>query len=368
MKLNLLNLRAYKRFADKMREKGVQLFESVGLDLEAGFLWFPSNKYVARVKLNVEKEDGEPPCQRIFISSEKFFHLVSEYSHLTFKNNVFVSPEGDTFELSFLEDATVFPDMTAPLENSREITDPKSFSLRMKSAMDYTPAERNSPLAGVFLYKGHIVGTDRARFFDCVQYEDDELILGVPIDFLGRIMTLALPPNQSIKFEWNSGMMRFSIGDEFVIQSGISTELSLPDVTSAGFQGLFNHSQSVAFNFQALKQALAFLTPFAKDAPNTRICFRFEADGAVSIEVTDFNKVKKHLAASYSSFDYFKDQEIWMSCQALTHILGTINENKPEEFKGENLQFRIDLTQPGIDIRLMDCDKVHVVYSRLTDR
>jgi len=160
MKLNLAEIRGYKRLFSSVQVIKHPVYESVFISTKYKKLVFLNETSKVFIDFNIEMEDGEEDIEKSF-NGLKFFALVQNYDTMQYKNGFFISENGDKFKIeSDSDELSDILDLEEELESVKH-TDwnkivfevDEEFYSNLKKSLHYIDSNQYSSKGALFLHE-----------------------------------------------------------------------------------------------------------------------------------------------------------------------------------------------------------------------
>jgi hypothetical protein len=360
MKLDTLPLRKFSRFYSAIVDIKDPRGSCVDIDLKSGLLRFATTTFAGQMTISSPAPEGEDVGDDFMIPGEKFFSIINEYPEISFEDGVIITSDG-RFDLGVLREKNDWPVFKRVLASSvvLSFSGDRAIGQLMMEAAPFASRDLASPVSGVFIKKGHIIGTDRVLVYDnYVDSAKNEQDVGIPLALWSAIATLPYP---EIKLSWDEGLLRLEAIDGTFRVNFASKEavLEAPDMTDPDFCAAFNHDTTVEVATSSLLDALHFFDNFTKSAPHNRIKLSASSTKELVLEVVDGVAASRRLPAVIHQ-DLVGDRYAWFSSKNLVKAIEALG-------KTESIIISLDYDGVAADIHDAGPHDRHVIVTLLEE-
>ena len=346
MKLNLAEIRGYKRLFSSVQVIKHPVYESVFISTKYKKLVFLNETSKVFIDFNIEMEDGEEDIEKSF-NGLKFFALVQNYDTMQYKNGFFISENGDKFKIeSDSDELSDILDLEEELESVKH-TDwnkivfevDEEFYSNLKKSLHYIDSNQYSSKGALFLHEDIAVAIQENKLFqfsNTTNIEDFKL----PPQLIKILVIMELQGDVElyIKESLAGKVTIFKYGPT-IFKTTINDFYELPaDPKDEEFISSYDHADFFSITKDELLSTLRFLEPFTKDIINSRIQFMFDDKGEIFINI---NEELDNISYKLKEYTYISNPELffnknfWINLIEIKLIVNDISSEKINIFFSE---------------------------------
>ncbi len=346
MKIYTDKFRRYAKVLHSITEKGNIRFESIYFNFKDSYVYLFSSKSQARMIFLWEKTNEDEVVENFSVSLEYFLPLIFSYEYLEVNNKIF-SYKNEEFDIQSFVDEDIDLSLYDKIKDIKtiEINTNQVFLNHFLKCMNYIERDEsseNASVAGIFLRKNVLLGTDKFKFYNGTFDFKVEEDINFSLDLSKIINNLADKNKVCIGKE--EKFIYVNVNNDIDILSAINLKLDIPDIFSEKFVNLYNHETFFVVEKEKLLEVINFLGFYTKDVPNNRV--QIEIGEKLDIKVIDKNKIKRQIdiieKSEVLNGSIFQISNIWLKL-AVNDI-----ENKYIKFQVTEDNFIINIT--GYDI------------------
>lgn len=354
MILKTEKLRSYLKSYHLVRQAGNPYYETIYLDFEKEELFFRNDDIMVKIKIEVEKEEGENP-ENLSVDGMQFSSLVNEYPQLEIKKRLFFSPAGDRFGLKCLVTDPITVDFQKQSETWETISVNLSADLikHFRLSKAYSAPDPHSPFKNLFFQKGSLIAFQRSKVYIAKTPE-------VPVDFsIPTKFSQILASMEEIQGESNISFLKkpdgstskliFTREDISFLVSASNFGAFPYDISDEAFKRNYLHQHVVKFSTEELMSSLYFVLRLMGTIINYRVKISFAEDSGqlvMVIQVLDDSDITYAIPIhEHSKKEGIINKSFWISLMDLKNAVQNIRA-----FKADNTYIRFDPQAPTISI------------------